>query len=366
MKRYGAALSLVAAGSLTLSACAAANEPSGGGGGDGGSGSTLSGEIAGAGASSQAAAMEAWIAGFLEGNPDATVTYNPIGSGGGRERFINGATPFGGTDAALDAQELPEAKQRCNGELIEFPAYISPIAVVYNLDGVDNLRLSPQTLAGIFDQQITNWNDPAIAADNPGARLPDLPITPVNRSDESGTTENFLDYLSEAAGQAWPHEVSGNWPVPGGEAAQGTSGVVNAVGAGNGTIGYADASRAGGLGVARIGVGNEFVGPDPQAAARILEASQRVPGQGEFVFTYDLARDTTEAGTYPIVLVTYEMMCGNYEDPATAQLVRAFYDYVISDEGQRTAQQAAGSAPLSDALRQRYQPAVESISGGRN
>lgn len=369
IKRHGAVLSLVAAGSLALSACSAANEPSGGGGGGGGgggNGSNLSGEIAGAGASSQAAAMEAWIAGFLEQNPDATVTYNPIGSGGGRERFMDGATPFGGTDAALDEQELTTAKERCNGELVEFPAYISPVAVVYNLQGVDNLQLSPQTLAGIFNQRITDWNDPAIAADNPGTQLPDQRITPVNRSDESGTTENFLDYLSQAAPQAWPYEVSGNWPVPGGEAAQGTSGVVNAVQAGNGTIGYADASQAGELGVAKIGVGSEFVGPAPEAAARILEASERVPNQGRYVFTYDLARDTTQSGTYPIVLVTYEMMCGNYEDPATAQLVRAFYDYVISDEGQQTAQQAAGSAPLSDALQQQYQPAVDAISGGQS
>ncbi len=363
IKRHSAALSLVAAGSLALSACGAANEPSGGGGGNG---SNLSGDIAGAGASSQAAAMEVWVAGFLEQHPDATVTYNPIGSGGGRERFINGAIPFGGTDAALDEQELSKAKERCNGQLIEFPAYISPIAVVYNLEGVDNLQLSPQTLAGIFAQRITNWNAPAIAADNPGTQLPDLPITPVNRSDESGTTENFLDYLSQAAPQAWPYEVSGDWPVPGGEAAQGTSGVVNAVQAGNGTIGYADASRSGDLGVAKIGVGDEFVGPDPQAAARILEASERIPNQGEFVFAYDLARETTRSGTYPIVLVTYEMMCGNYQDPQTAQLVQAFYDYVISDEGQQAAQQAAGSAPLSDALQQQYQTAVDAISGGQS
>lgn len=346
-----------------LAACGAANEPSGGDGGDGG-GESLSGSIAGAGASSQAAAMEAWIAGFQEQHPDATVSYDPIGSGGGREQFLNGGILFGGSDAALDEGELAKATERCNGTPIEFPAYISPIAIVYNVQGVDNLKLSPQTLAKIFNQKITKWNAPAIAEDNPDANLPNTSITPVNRSDESGTTENFLDYLSGAAGQAWPHEVSGNWPVQGGEAAQGTSGVVNAVQSGNGTIGYADASQAGDLGVARIGVGGEYVAPSPESAAKVLEASERKEAGGEHVFAYDLARDTTESGTYPIVLVTYEMMCGSYQNQQKAEMVRAFYSYIISDEGQQAAQEAAGSAPLSDALQEQFQSAVDTISAG--
>ncbi|MPZ64886.1 MAG: phosphate ABC transporter substrate-binding protein PstS [Pseudonocardiaceae bacterium] len=363
MKRYGAVLSVLAAGSVALSGCGAANEPSGGGGG-GDNGSDLSGEIAGAGASSQAAAKEAWIAGFQEQNPDVTVSYDPIGSGGGREQFIDGGTLFGGTDAALDDEELPQAMERCGGEVIEFPVYISPIAIVYNLEGVDDLRLPPETLAGIFKQEITNWNDPAIAEANPDAQLPDQPITPVNRSDESGTTENFLDYMAAAAPDVWTFEVSGNWPVSGGEAAQGTSGVVNAVGSGDGTIGYADASQAGELSVAQIGVGEEFVDPSPEAAARVLEASEQTDAEGEYVFAYELARDTTESGTYPIVLVSYEVACGNYESQEDAELVQAFLDYLISDEGQQTAQEAAGSAPLSDALQQEFQPAIDAISGG--
>ena len=107
-----------------------------------------------------------------------------------------------------------------------------------------DLKLAPATIAQIFDKKITKWNDPAIAADNPGATLPDLAITPVNRSDKSGTTQNFADYLKAAAPQAWSYDVSDTWPVQGGEAAQGTSGVVGAVKAGNGAIGYADESQA--------------------------------------------------------------------------------------------------------------------------
>src|SRR5690606_29246324 len=112
-------------------------------------GNGLSGEIAGAGASSQEAAMQAWIATFQGEHPDVTVAYDPIGSGGGREQFIAGGTSFGGTDAAFDAEELPQAQERCGGpdQLILLPSYISPIAIAYNLEGVDELKLSPETLA---------------------------------------------------------------------------------------------------------------------------------------------------------------------------------------------------------------------------
>ena len=174
--------------------------------------------------------------------------------------------------------------KRCEpGELIEIPAYISPIAIIYNLAGVEELQLDPETLAKIFNQEITNWNDPAIAKDNPGVELPDTRITPVNRSDESGTTENFTDYLSEVVPSVWTHEVSGDWPVKGGEAAYGTSGVVEAVGAGEGAIGYADASQAGELGIAKIKVGNEYA--EPTAGGRGQRSSRsrpkrQGPGQG--------------------------------------------------------------------------------------
>lgn len=360
LRRRVVLVAAVCAATLTLGACTAANEQSGSGGG----GSGLSGTISGAGASSQAAAQEAWRAGFLEQNPEVTVNYDPIGSGGGREQFISGGTDFGGTDAYLDQKELAQAKQRCGGEVVEAPLYVSPIAVVYNIEGVDELKLRPETIARIFKQEITNWNDPAIAADNPGVRLPDLPITPVNRSDESGTTENFAEYLRAVAPGVWTFEASGNWPVPRGEAAQGTSGVVGAVGAGNGSIGYADASQAGDLGVVSVGVGNEFVQPAPEAAAAILEASERLPGRGESSFAYDLRRETTESGTYPIVLVSYLLACGSYDDQEKAGLVRAYFDYMASPQGQRAAQESAGSAPIPERLRKQLQPAIDAISGG--
>lgn len=326
---------------------------------------SLSGSIAGAGASSQAAAMEAWIAGFQTQNPDVTVSYDPVGSGGGREQFVAGGIPFGGTDSALEGDELSGAQERCGGadNLVEVPVYVSPIAVIYNLPGVEQLQLNPDTLARIYKQEITNWNDPAIAETNPDVELPDQQITVVNRSDESGTTENLQQYLGEVAPDVWDFEVSGNWPVKGGEAAQGTSGVVDAVKNGEGTIGYADASQAGDLGVANIEVGDQFQAPTPEAAAAILEESPRHEGDGKNVFTYDLERDTDAQGTYPIVLVSYGMACTRYDNAEEGDLVKAFLGYIVSEEGQNTAAQAAGSAPLSNQLRQQIEPVVESIGG---
>ncbi|WP_019818935.1 phosphate ABC transporter substrate-binding protein PstS [Saccharomonospora saliphila] len=360
MKRYalGRVVALPAAAALTfgVAACGSANEESAGGG----NGSGLSGTISGAGASSQESAQTAWQAGFVEQNPDVTVNYDPIGSGGGREQFVNGGSDFGGSDAYLDDEELAGAQERC-GQVVEVPTYVSPVAIIFNVEGVDNLNLKPGTIAKIFNQEITTWNDPEIAADNPEADLPDTPITPVNRSDESGTTENFVEYLSAAAGEQWPHEVSGDWPVAGGEAAQGTSGVVQAVRNGNGAIGYADASQAGGLSTVSVGVGDEFVDYSPEAAAKVLEVSERIEGRGEYSFAYDLARDTTESGTYPIVLVSYALACANYDDAETAELVKAYFDYMISADGQATAAENAGSAPISDSLREQIQPAVDAI-----
>ncbi|WP_269168582.1 phosphate ABC transporter substrate-binding protein PstS [Modestobacter sp. VKM Ac-2977] len=357
-------MSAALAATLALAACGASNEETGSGTASGGdSGEELSGTLVGAGASSQQAAMQGWTAGYSSVQPDVTVNYDPIGSGGGREQFLAGGTDFAGSDASLDEEELAQAEERCGESgIFELANYIAPIAVVYNLEGVDELNLSPEVLAGIFNQQITNWNDPAIAADNPDATLPDLPITPVNRSDESGTTENFTEYLVAAAGDAWPHEASGDWPVSGGEAAQGTSGVVSAVGAGNGSIGYADLSQAGDLGVANIGVGEEFVEPTAEAAAAVVENSETLEGRGEYDFAIELARDTTESGNYPIVLISYHVGCVEYEDQETADLVADFMSYVVSEEGQQAAAEAAGSAPISDNLREQAQGAIDAIT----
>ena len=357
-----AAFALLAIG---VAACGSSSESSSTSGGGSGN---ASGEIAGAGSTAQEAAQEAWRAEFENANSSATVSYDAVGSGGGREQFIAGGVAFAGSDAALTEEEgeLKKAASRCEpGQLVEIPAYISPIAIVYNLEGVESLQLSAETLAGIFSQKITTWNDPAIAKENPGVELPSTRITPVNRSDESGTTQNFTEYLSEVDPKGWPYEVSGDWPVKGGEAANGTSGVVEAVAAGDGAIGYADASQAGELGVATIKVGSKYEEPTPEAAAAVLEQSPEAKeiAKTPYMIPFELDRKTESSGTYPIVLVSYLIACTEYGSAEEGALVKSYFEYVISPEGQEAAASNAGSAPLSSALTKKVEPAVAAITG---
>jgi phosphate transport system substrate-binding protein len=335
--------------------------------GGGAPSSEASGEMAGAGSTAQEAAQKAWIAEFENSNSGATISYDGVGSGGGREKFIAGAVSFAGSDTPLSESEgeLAGAVKRCApGELVEVPDYISPIAIIYNLPGVEELKLEPETLAKIFNQEIENWNDPEIAKENPEAELPETRIVPVNRSDESGTTENFTDYLSKVAPKVWTHEVSGDWPVKGGEAASGTSGVVEAVAAGEGAIGYADASQAGELGKAMIKVGSEWAEPSAEAAAKVLDLSKEDPEleQGsKNVIAFEIDRTTEEAGAYPIILVSSLIGCTKYKSASEAALVKAYFEYAISPEGQALAEEQAGSAPLSSMLTKKVEAAVGAI-----
>lgn len=322
----------------------------------------VSGTLNGAGSSAQEAAQGAWAAGFQKANPKVTVNYDPIGSGGGVEQFLDGGVAFAGSDAYLTDDQVTASKKVCGGQTaLEVPDYVSPIAVAYNLPGVDDLRLSPDTLAGIMSGKITSWDDPAIKADNPGTKLPSQRITPVHRSDESGTTFNFTDYLSQASAK-WGQEASETWPFKSGEGAQGTSGVVSAIKQGAGTIGYADASQLGALSAAKIKVGGSYVGPTSQAAAKVLEVSQQVPGRSGNDMAYDLDRTTTASGAYPIVLVSYLIGCPTYPGQNTADLVKGYLDYVVSAEGQQAAAKVAGSAPLPKSLSEKASTYIDQIS----
>jgi phosphate transport system substrate-binding protein len=331
-----------------------------------GSDSTVSGTLVGAGSSAIGAAQNSWIAAFQTAHPRANVTYDPTGSGAGREAFAGGGTDFAGTDRAFTTEELDEQGSfvgcASDSGVVQLPLYISPIAVIFRLEGVTSLNMSAEVIAGIFAEQITTWNDDRITVLNEGTELPDLPITPVHRSDDSGTTENFTDYLAQAAPAVWPFEADGVWPLNSGEAAQGTSGVVDAVTNGVGTIGYADASRAGELGIVSVGVGDAFVPYSPEAAAAIVDASPTVPGRPAFDLSLELDRDTTASAVYPIVLVSYLVACEKYDDPNKGQLVAEYFRFMASAEGQLVAQEGAGSAPISDELFVRVARAIEAIS----
>jgi phosphate transport system substrate-binding protein len=351
---------------LGLSACGASNESSdsgtSGNGGSSSSGNSMSGDLNGAGSSAQEAAMAAWKAGFQTANPDVTVNYDAVGSSGGREQFIAGGVEFAGSDSYLTTDEQKAATKTCGGPAIEVPVYVSPIAIVYNLSGVDKLQLTPQTLTKIFTGKITKWNDPAITAENPGANLPSTAISPVHRSDGSGTTANFTEYLDAVDKADYTAGPTDTWPIKSGEGADGTSGVISAVSSGNGTIGYADASQAGQLGKASIKVGGAYVQPSTAAASKILDESKAVPCRNS---NNDLAiavnRTSTSAGVYPIILVSYQMTCSTYDSQSTANLVKAFEQYVVSPAGQEAAAKQAGSAPITAALRSKALKAISMI-----
>lgn len=344
---------------LVLAGCAS-NESTG----TGGESTGLSGTLNGSGASSMASGQEAWIAAFQTANEAVTVNYDPTGSGTGRTQFIEGATSFAGSDSYWKDEELAGEFASCvpGTKPWEFPVWISPIAVIFNLDGIATLDLDAATIAGIFAGEITMWNDSAIASQNPGASLPELAITAVHRSDKSGTTGNFTDYLAKAAPATWTVGSIEEWPAEyGGEGAQGTSGVVSAVSAGFGTIGYADASRAGDLGLVSVKVGDSYVPFSAEAASAVVDASSLVSGRESYDLAYSIARDTTASGVYPIVLVSYLMGCNEYVDADQATLVKAYASYLISQEGQNVAAEAGGIAPISDSLRAKAQAIIDAI-----
>jgi len=184
----------------------------------------------------------------------------------------------------------------------------------------------------------------------------------VHRGDKSGTTKNFTDYLDKTAGDVWTAGAVDEWPTPGGEAANGTSGVIASVGGGQGTIGYADESQAGDLGIADIKVGEEFVAPSAEGAAAVVANSDPVDGRGEYDLAISVNRETTSADEYPIVLVSYHIGCVEYDDEAKADVVKAFEAYVISEEGQQAAADAAGSSPITADARDAAQTVVDAIT----
>jgi phosphate transport system substrate-binding protein len=351
---------------LSLSACGAGNESSANTGSPAAKSDTkLSGTLNGAGSSAQEAAQGAWKSGFQTANSGVTVNYDPVGSGGGREQFLAGGVDFAGSDSYLSDEELASSKKPCSGQTaLEVPNYVSPIALVYNLSGVDKLQLSAKTASMIFDGKITKWNDAAIKADNAGVKLPGDRIVPVHRSDDSGTTKNFTDWLSKAGEGAWTHDPDSLWPTKGGEGAQGTSGVIQAVTNGKGTIGYADESQAGDLSVASIKVGNAYVAPSADAAAKVLDLSKRVTGRSANDMAIDIDRTTTEAGAYPLLLASYVIACPTYADKTKAALVKNYLSYLVSSDGQAAAAKTAGSAPLSSSLSSGASTVVNKIAAG--
>ncbi|MGX1162765.1 phosphate ABC transporter substrate-binding protein (PhoT family) [Arthrobacter sp. SLBN-100] len=366
--RFGrhAAIAVIAAGALALTSCGSDNVTGSGpgGGGQAAGGSKITGTLTGIGSSAQGAAMDAWKTEFAAANQGAIVQYSPDGSGAGRKALLDGSAQFGGSDAYLKDEEYAQSQTTCGPDgALNIPVYISPIAIAFNLPGITGLKLDAATVAKIFRGEIATWNDPAIAALNEGVSLPDLKVTPVNRSDDSGTTTNFTDYLASAAPEVWTDKASGVWPASlQGENAKGTSGVVKTVTDTPGAVTYADDSAVSGkLGVAQIKVGDAFTEISAEAAAKAVDAGTPVEGRPANDLSIKLDRKTTIEGAYPIVLVSFHIVCSTYDSQETVDLVKAFENYVVSEEGQQAAADSAKSAPLSSELAGKAAKAVESI-----
>lgn len=354
-----AAAALFTATALTFAGCATNETPAAGGQ----NGSAAAQTLTGVGSSAQKAAQEKWVAEFQTRNSSVTVNYSPDGSGAGRSAFAAGAANFAGSDRPFKDEELGAGKfAGCTADsnALSLPVYISPIAVIFNVEGVTDLTFDSETLASIFAGKITKWSDPAIARTNPGVKLPDANITAVHRGDDSGTTNNFTDTLNKTAPAVWSEAAADTFPAAfGGEAANGTSGVIQAVSGGRATIGYADASAAGKLGKASILVNGKPLQPTAEAASAILDNSKTIAGRDTNDLGYAL--DRTSEGVYPAVLVSYAIVCQTYKDPAVAALVKNFVGYIASADGQKAAATAAGSAPLSSALQGKVKTAIDSV-----
>ena len=356
---------VAAVAALALSGCAS-NE----GGGGTGSGSAsesaaaaLSGTINGIGSSAQGTAQTTWIAGIQTDNPDLTINYDPQGSGAGRKSFISGAADFAGSDAALSDDELGGTFAVCadGSSAIDLPVYVSPIAIAYNVEGLDDLKLDADAIAKIFTGAITKWNDPALAALNDGATLPDAAITVVHRSDDSGTTFNFSEYLAANASDVWTYPASQTFPVAVGDAAKGGSGVADAAKNSTNSITYVDESGAGDLSIAQVKVGDTFTKISAEGAEAVVAASPLVEGRGDNDLAIAIDRTDTSDGAWPLVLVSYIIACQEYKDADKGALVSAYVQYVASDAAQQAAAEQAGSAALSSDLSEKVIAAAKTI-----
>ncbi|WP_214105893.1 phosphate ABC transporter substrate-binding protein PstS [Acrocarpospora catenulata] len=370
MKYAGRLAAFVLTGALALAACGTddntgAATDTGAPAASAGTGDNgLSGTINAAGSSAQANAMDEWKKNFQQANPGVSLNYQPSGSGAGIQAFTDGTVAFAGSDSALNPEkgEPEKADARCQtGKAINLPMVTGPVAVVYNLPGVDGLQLKPKTISDIFNSKITKWDDPAIKADNPDASLPSTAIQAVHRSDESGTSDNFTKFLV-ATGE-WPYEHAKAWPAEAkGVGAKGSDGVSQAVKTTEGAISYVELSYAENSALQKSKVANgsgEFVELTPESAAKTVEAAE-VKGTGnDLSLSIDYA--TSAAGAYPIVLVTYEITCEKGLAAEEVNLVKAFLTYTASDEGQASLT-SLGYAPLPTSLLAKVRTSISAIS----
>ena len=342
LTRLGAALSLLIAGALVLSACGGNNSASSGSSATSGSAAASRVSCGGqktlkaSGSTAQAGAMTRFVNAFEQACPGQTVNYAPNSSGEGISEFVGNQTDFAGSDSPLSpAGEYDKAQQRCGSPAWNLPVVFGPIAITYNLGGVNALSLDGPTTAKIFNGAITKWDDAAITALNPHFTMPSAPIHVVFRSDQSGTTDNFQQYLDVASNGGWGKGAGKTFNGGVGVGAAGNDGTSAAIKSTDGSITYNEWSFAQAQNLSMANVITS-AGPDPVAISADSVgqtiAGATVKGQGN-----DLVLDTTsfykptQPGSYPIVLAIYEIVCSKYPDAQTGTAVKAFLQVTIGD-----------------------------------
>jgi phosphate transport system substrate-binding protein len=367
LKLHGAALVLVATTALSLTACGS-NPNVGGGGGPSASGPPVKcggkNSLNGEGSSAQKNAMDAFIQAYQQRCSGHNVAYNPTGSGSGVKQFTAGLVDFGGSDSPLvAADQVAAATKRCqNHPAWNLPLVFGPVALGYNLKGVNNLVLNGETAAKIFNGGITTWNDPALTALNPGVSLPATPIRVVFRSDESGTTDNFQLYLQTASKGAWSQGAGKAFKGGVGSGAEKSAGVAQATNSTDGAITYVELSFAqdNKLNIAKLDTGSGPVELSDQSVGKAIDAV-KIKGEGNnLLLDLNSIYGTTQPGTYPLILATYELVCSQGYAPDVAQAIKAFLTVAVTD-GQANLSEA-GYAPLPEAFQQKILAAVEAMA----
>ncbi|MDQ3577368.1 MAG: phosphate ABC transporter substrate-binding protein PstS, partial [Actinomycetota bacterium] len=315
--------------------------------------------------SAQKGAIDAFTAAYVTKCAGQQFAYNPTGSGAGVKQFTSGIVDIGGSDSALNKEkgEPEKAAERCQGNPAwNLPLVFGPVGIAYKVDGVTDLVLTPEITAKIFNGTVAKWNDPAIAAANSGATLPDKAITVIYRADESGTTDNFQKYLKASAKDAWGKDAGKKFNGGIGQGAQGSAGVADAIGAGDGTIGYIEWSYVQDkkLSSAKIDSGAGPVELNAESAANAIK-SAKLKGEGnDLIIDLDALYASKEAGAYPLVLATYEIVCSKGYDAETTQAVKAFLTVAATD-GQATLADA-GYVPLPDEFQEKLLTAIGAIA----
>lgn len=368
LNRSGAAVSLLAAGTLLLSACGSDNNTAAAatGGAAAPSAAVSCGgkaNLTAEGSSAQQNAMASFVAAYQGACPGKNLAYTPSGSGTGRKQFIAGQVDFAGSDSAIKDTEAASAATRCGGGAAwNIPMVIGPIALAYNLPGVDKLVLNADVTAGIFNGAIKTWDDAKIAALNPGVTLPSTAIAPQYRSDSSGTTDNFQTYLTTAAPKVWTQGAGSDFKGGVGQGSKGSSGVAQAVGATKGAIAYIEESFAtqGKLSVAQVDNGSGPVELTTSNVAKTINAAKFKDTTNNLVIDLTSVFGSKEAGSYPIVLATYEIVCSTGYPADVSGAVKAFLT-VAANQGQAGLADQ-GYVPLPDAFKARVTTAIAAIA----